>query len=294
MSIEFEQCAGLPDEVDQIIGFAILIFAINPLTCYMYAISTKMKHDLVCLNVTRIVLCLCLGLLGTGCMSQSLVMKADNAAHESSPVVNTAHDPSPVVTTADDPSPVFNAADDPSPMFNAALCEKADAAKEMADWVVRSRDNQNMPFAIIDKVKARVYVYDVDGKPQGEAPVLLGLAKGDYSTPGIGDKPLSHIPPAERITPAGRFVARMGRNHKGKEILWVDYAQSLSLHPVIKGVPRDRRAQRLASATPLDNRISFGCINVPKRFFEDVIHRKFSGTAGVVYILPETKGFRKL
>ena len=282
-SVEVEQSAGLPDGVDQVIGFAILFFAINHVTCYMYAISTKMKHDRACLNVTRIALCLCLGLLGTDCVSQSLVAKADNAAHESSPVADTAHDP----------SPVFNAADDPSPMFNPALFEKADAEKEMADWVVRSRDNHNMPFAIVDKVKARVYVYDVDGKLQGEAPVLLGLAKGDYSAPGIGNKPLSQIPPAERITPAGRFVARMGRNHKGKEILWVDYAQSLSLHPVVKGTPRDRRAQRLASATPLDNRISFGCINVPKPFFKDVIHGKFSGRPSVVYILPETKGFRR-
>jgi len=243
-----------------------------------------MKHDLACLTATRIALCLCLGLFGTDCISQSLVAKADNVAHGSSPMVNTAHDP----------SAVFNAADDPSPMFNAALSEKADAAKEMADWVVRSRDNQNMPFAIIDKVKARVYAYDVNGKLQGEAPVLLGLAKGDYSIPGIGDKPLSKIPPAQRTTPAGRFVARMGRNHKGKEILWVDYAQSLSLHPVVKGAPGDHRAQRLASPTPLDNRISFGCINVPKPFFENVIHRKFSGTASVVYILPETKWFKKL
>jgi hypothetical protein len=45
----------------------------------------------------------------------------------------------------------------------------------------------------------------------------------------------------------------------------------------------------LATPSPLDNRISFGCINVPPDFFKDVIHRKFSGTAGIVYVMPETK-----
>ncbi len=237
----------------------------------MHAISIKLKHGLACLNVTRTALYLCAGLLITGCVSQSQVKKAGNTAHDPGSIVNTALGP--------------------NPMFNSALPGKAGAAKEMADWVVRSRDNKIMPFAIVDKVEAKVYVYDVDGKHQGEAPVLLGLAKGDYSPPGIGDKPLSQIKPEQRITPAGRFVARMGRNHKGKEILWVDYAEALSLHPVVKGVPKDRRAQRLASETPLDNRISFGCINVPKPFFKDVIHSKFSGTSSVVYILPETKEF---
>ncbi len=210
-------------------------------------------------NMPKIALCLCLSLLGTGCVTTM----ANNTAYLS------------------------------SPMIDAANTKKSDVAKDMADWVVRSRDNQNLPFAIIDKVKAMVYVYDEDGELQGSAPVLLGLAKGDYSPPGLGNKPLSQIPPSQRITPAGRFVAQMGHNHKGKEILWVDYKESLSLHPVVKGTPRDRRAQRLASPTPRDNRISFGCINVPKKFFKDVVHNQFSGKPAVVYIMPETKKFGK-
>ena len=225
-----------------------------------------MKDSLVCFKVTRTVLYLCVGLFVTGCIPKSDVK---TAAQDSNTIVNTPG---------------------PNPMFNVALPGKADAAKEMSDWVVRSKDNKNMPFAIVDKVEAKVYAYDVNGKLQGEAPVLLGLAKGDYAPPGLGDKPLSQIKPEQRITPAGRFVARMGRNHKGKQILWVDYDEALSLHAVVN-VPRDRRPQRLASETPLDNRISFGCINVPKPFFKDVILGKFSGTASVVYILPETRTF---
>ena len=234
-----------------------------------------MKHGLVHLKVARTVLGLSLVLLGSGCVQQSDVKTE----------AKTVQKPKPMV---------FNLTENPNPMFNTDLVGKASAADEMADWVIRSKDNKNMPFAIIDKVEAKLYVYDTNGNQYGDAPVLLGLAKGDISPPGIGNKPLSQIKPEQRITPAGRFVARMGRNHKGKDTLWVDYDESLSMHAVIKGVPRDRRAQRLASETPLDNRISFGCINVPKPFFKDVIIGKLSGTPSVIYILPETKEFGRL
>lgn len=163
--------------------------------------------------------------------------------------------------------------------------------RDMAQWIVSTKDNLNIPFAIVDKVNAKVYVFDADGQFYGAAPVLLGLAKGDHSPPGIGDKPLSSILPAERTTPAGRFVSTIGRNHKGKEILWIDYKQSLSMHAVVQGVARDRRAERLSTPTPLDNRISFGCINVPTDFFKAMIQGKFTDAGGVVYILPETKSF---
>jgi hypothetical protein len=45
----------------------------------------------------------------------------------------------------------------------------------------------------------------------------------------------------------------------------------------------------LDSPSPLDNRISYGCINVPVTFFANVIQSLFSGTGGVVYVLPEDK-----
>jgi hypothetical protein len=39
----------------------------------------------------------------------------------------------------------------------------------------------------------------------------------------------------------------------------------------------------------LDNRISYGCINVPAKFYDAVVVPAFTGTVGIVYILPETK-----
>ncbi len=39
----------------------------------------------------------------------------------------------------------------------------------MADWVVDSGDNRGMPFAIVDKTDAKVFVFDADGRLRGAA-----------------------------------------------------------------------------------------------------------------------------
>ena len=59
------------------------------------------------------------------------------------------------------------------------------------------------------------------------------------------------------------------------------------MHRVITSNAKERRAQRLASASPRDNRISFGCINVPEKFYDAVVQPAFTATNGIVYILPE-------
>ena len=162
-------------------------------------------------------------------------------------------------------------------------------ARQMADWVVRSADNANLPFVIVDKKDAKVFAFSAAGRLIAAAPALLGMAVGDEAIPDIGSRPLSQIRPEERTTPAGRFIASLDRNVHGKEILWVDYDGAISLHPVVKGTPAERRAERLSSPTPLDNRISFGCINVPTDFFANVVHSLFARTSGVVYVLPEIR-----
>jgi hypothetical protein len=58
---------------------------------------------------------------------------------------------------------------------------------------------------------------------------------------------------------------------------------------VVNGKPSERRLQRLTTASTLDNRISYGCINVPVAFYEGVVRPIFKGTNGIVYVLPETK-----
>jgi len=161
-------------------------------------------------------------------------------------------------------------------------------AMDVADWVVTSGDNKGLPFAIIDKIRAKVFVFDRGGQLRGATFALLGKARGDDTVPGIGNRKLSTIRPEERTTPAGRFVADLGHDF-GQDILWIDYSAAISLHRVITGNPGDHRRQRLATTSILDKRISYGCINVPAKFYDGVVLGAFTGTSGIVYILPETK-----
>lgn len=177
----------------------------------------------------------------------------------------------------------------PGPPDAASTFIASSAADRLAAWVRETADNQGLPFLVIDKVSAQVAAFDREGRLIGVGPALLGLARGDVSPPGIGARPLSTITPGERITPAGRFLASMGENLGGKGILWIDYDAALSLHPVITTRPADRRLQRLATATADDNRISFGCVNVPADFYAGVVEPVFRDTTGVVYILPEVR-----
>lgn len=165
---------------------------------------------------------------------------------------------------------------------------------QMKKWIIDSGNNGRLPFILIDKVDAKVYVFNSAGQLQGSAAALLGMARGDYSPPGIGSRPLSDIGTQDRITPAGRFVSSLIYDKNGKQVLLVDDAEALSLHPVVKGTPAERRAERLQSSTSQDNRISFGCINVPVQFFKTIISPAFTHTHGLVYILPETSPLHTL
>lgn len=167
-------------------------------------------------------------------------------------------------------------------------------AREVADWVVESANNQGQPFAILDKVQARLFVFHPQGTLRAASPVLLGGAKGDDSVPGIGQRKIADILPKERTTPAGRFVMEAGRNAGGEEVFWVDYDAAVSMHRVRATNPKERRLERLATPTPADNRISYGCINVPTEFFNKVVDPVFKRTRGVVYVLPETRSVHKV
>lgn len=177
----------------------------------------------------------------------------------------------------------------PDPVVTLEMASRD--VRDMMDWVKASRDNHALPFMIIDKVAARVFVFDRNGDVRGSAPALLGLGRGDDSVSGIGKRKLATITPAERTTPAGRFEAALGHDLV-QDILWIDYEAALSLHRVIVGNRKDQRAARLASTSPLDNRISFGCINVPAAFYDGVVVPTFTATVGIVYILPETRPLR--
>jgi hypothetical protein len=205
------------------------------------------------------------------------------------------------------------AGDTATPKVKRAVFEKERASRDvrhMADWVVHAGDNNpgeihpgynhsgyddvKLPFVILDKKDARVYVFNAEGRLLGAAPALLGIGVGDTALPGIGQQELSNIAPKDRVSPAGRFISEIGTDTHGEDVLWMDYEGGYAMHRVITTNPKERRAHRLATPTPLDNRISYGCINIPVKFYEKVVQPAFKGTKGVVYVLPETKPVHKV
>lgn len=163
------------------------------------------------------------------------------------------------------------------------------AVAALADEVARSGDNEGMPFVVVHKAAAIAVVYSPEGEVIGSTPVLIGSAIGDDPTPGVGDRELRDVLPEDRTTHAGRFVGGYGPAAKGREVLWIDFETALSMHAVVTTNPVERRLERLASETVDDNRITFGCINVPTEFYEGLVRPIFSRSNGVFYILPETR-----
>lgn len=159
-------------------------------------------------------------------------------------------------------------------------------AVELAGWVVATRNNQGYPFAIIDKGAAQILVFGADGRLRGAAPGLFGSAIGDHTAPGIAGLALREIPGRDRTTPAGRFVGGFGPSIDAGRVLWVDYDSAVSIHPMSTGAPAERRAERLASPSPDDNRVTHGCINVSPDFYDEIIRSTFNA-GGVFYILPD-------
>jgi len=106
--------------------------------------------------------------------------------------------------------------------------------------------------------------------------------------PGIGERKIADIRPFEKTTPAGRFQTEPGTNLQGEDIVWVDYDAAISMHRV-RPLEGERRLERLATPTARDNRISYGCINVPAAFYDRWLKPGFGKHAGLLYVLPETR-----
>lgn len=166
---------------------------------------------------------------------------------------------------------------------------RSEGARRVINWISATGDNRSLPYIVIDKNSARAFLYNGKGKYLTTAPVLIGIAQGDEATPGIGKKSLAEIGPAEKTTPAGRFLARFGVAAGKQQVLWVDYATSVALHTIPTGNPKERRRARMLSPTADDNRITFGCINVPQLFYNKGVRPLFLKKGGYVYVLPDTK-----
>lgn len=166
----------------------------------------------------------------------------------------------------------------------AAVAAPSDAVQA----VVPALAGHGRPFAVVDKAAATLDVYFADGRLAGSAPALLGLARGDTAVPDVGR--LRHIPPEARTTPAGRYDSEPGRNQAGEAIVWLDYEARLAIHRLRPAPAAERRPERLASATPQDNRITLGCVVVDGAFYDAVVAPLLGRQRGWVLVLPEAEG----
>lgn len=162
-------------------------------------------------------------------------------------------------------------------------------ARMLVEWIATADDAGGSPFVVVDKRLAQLHVFDGRARWIASTPVLLGGAVGDDTIDGIGERPIEEVRPEERTTPAGRFVGTRGHNARGEDVVWVDYDAGVSIHRVLTTDPRERRLERLATPTHEDNRISWGCINVPVAFYEARVRPLFAERRAPVYILPEVR-----
>jgi hypothetical protein len=170
----------------------------------------------------------------------------------------------------------------------------SDDVRRVANWSMSTHDHQKMSFIIVDKKAAKVYVFDPAGHLRSSAYALLGSAVGDDTVPGIGTKPIAQVTPEERTTPAGRFVAQPGTSaSRNEDVVWVDYDAAVSMHRVINFVKAERRLERIVSPDPAEHRISYGCINLPRDFYENAVAPAARTTGAVIYVLPETRSIEQ-
>lgn len=181
-----------------------------------------------------------------------------------------------------------------SPAAGMVLVSASLDARQALRWVVEAHDNQGLPFVIVDKKGGRIFVFEANGQLRGASPALMGLAPGDHAVPGMEQRSVASLREDERTTPAGRFVSEPGHNLQGEAIVWIDYAAKLAIHRLRPAPTAERRAERLASETPDDNRISMGCVVVPVSFYETVIGPALGKSRGIVYVLPETQPLQRM
>lgn len=177
----------------------------------------------------------------------------------------------------------------PGPLADFGGVEAPTDVVHVANWVSYTRNQKKKAFILIDKKQAQLYVFDPKGRLKSRTPILLGKAVGDHSVPGIGTKPMSKIREDEKTTPAGRFLAEPGRNTRGEDIIWIDYHTAVSMHRLRKVKAEEQRAERMATEDASDNRISYGCVNVPAKFYDGVLKPTVLKQGAYVYVLPETK-----
>jgi hypothetical protein len=158
----------------------------------------------------------------------------------------------------------------------------------------RGGRQQGRPVRRRRQAQAKVFVFDGDGALR--ASIARAARPGARRRFRARHRRAKDVrdPTRERTTPAGRFASEPGRNLSGEDIVWVDYDAAVSMHRVRPVVKAERRLERLATPTAADNRITYGCINVPAAFYDAYVKPALGARQGVVYVLPENAASRSI
>ena len=156
----------------------------------------------------------------------------------------------------------------------------------VADWQVRQGHGKS--FVMQDKINGLIYAFDGKGVLLAKAPSLYGASGKDLLSEESASKTIAQMTTADKVTPAGVFNAKGVNSSYGFTVDFAEYKTgAIAIHIVYLGTPSENRQGRLDSKSPLDNRISYGCINVPAGFMS-VMKAHFSKDS-VVIVLPETQ-----
>jgi hypothetical protein len=128
---------------------------------------------------------------------------------------------------------------------------------------------RNENYLMLDKTKAELYTVNVYGSLADKQSVILGRVKGE----ALNQVSLKHDPNTFGTTPAGIYTlsfdisdaAKAEFGDKAIHLLQVGMEEesNLYIHPVLPE-ERKRRMKAVESPDTTDNRMSWGCINVPE------------------------------
>lgn len=170
----------------------------------------------------------------------------------------------------------------------------SDSAKSVATHTLNTGNGK--AFLVVDKPNAMLYAFSADGALLNKTPVLTGKSIADVAPESATGKNLDNYTDAEKVTPAGKFTGKFTYSADYGSIIALDETNDgsslIAVHRTYLGTPSENRAGRLASPTTADNRISYGCVNVPSAFYDSVIAPNYVGESQVI-VMPDKSDAKK-
>lgn len=158
-------------------------------------------------------------------------------------------------------------------------------ASDTIHWVTQNKDHNGKAFVVADKAQGKIHIVDTDGKILNTQNAIFGKNKGDNAA--FGNTPsgrfLLHKTDTKNLTETDRrvfgdSVLDLTDKETGRKVT-NDQGQVVAMHRVVNTA---ERKAALNSATPNDNYLSHGCINIPTAFYNSAVD-KLDGA--MVYVL---------